>query len=55
MNEIIPATADQKTYENIRAVLAESRSKVLTAINSAMVQVYWEIGREINDAEGDAE
>jgi len=51
--EVMPFEADQKTYENIKAVLAESRSKILTAINSAMVQVYWEIGREINDAIGE--
>jgi len=51
--EVMPFEADQKVYENIRAVLAESRSRVLSAINSAMVQVYWEIGREINDAVGE--
>ena len=51
--EIIPLEADEKTYENIRITLADSRTKVLTAINSAMVQVYWDIGREINDAIGE--
>jgi predicted nuclease of restriction endonuclease-like (RecB) superfamily len=51
--EIMPPVADQKTYESIRAVLSEARSKVMSAINSAMVQSYWEIGREINDAIGE--
>jgi len=52
-SEAMPIDTDQKTYENIKNVLAESRSKVMAAINSAMVQVYWEIGREINDAVGE--
>jgi len=43
----------QQTYENIKTVLAESRTRVLSAINATMVQVYWEIGREINDAVGE--
>ena len=51
--EIMPLEADEKTYENIRITLADARTKVLTAINSAMVQVYWDIGREINDAIGE--
>ncbi|MCL2603933.1 MAG: PDDEXK nuclease domain-containing protein [Defluviitaleaceae bacterium] len=50
--KVMPFTADQKIYENIKAVLTESRSKMLTAINSVMVQVYWEIGHEINNAIG---
>ena len=45
--------ADQKIYENIRTALAEARLKVVSVVNSAMVQVYWEIGREINEAVGD--
>ena len=51
--QIISLEADKKIYENIKAVLAETRSKVVSAINSAMVQVYWEIGREINEAVGE--
>ena len=51
--EIMPLEADEKTYENIKAVLVETRTKVVSVINSAMVQVYWDIGREINDAIGE--
>ena len=51
--EIVPLEADEKTYENIKAVLVETRTKVVSVINSAMVQVYWDIGREINDAIGE--
>ena len=51
--EVMPLMTDIQTYENIKTVLAETRSKVANAINSAMVQVYWEIGREINEAIGE--
>ena len=51
--EVVLFEADQRTYENIKTALVESRSKVLSAINSAMVQVYWDIGREINEAIGE--
>ena len=51
--EVMPPMADSQTYENIKTVLAETRSKVASAINSAMVQVYWEIGCEINEAIGE--
>jgi len=51
--EVMPLAADDKVYENIKTVLADTRSKVVSAINSAMVQVYWEIGREINEAVGE--
>ena len=51
--EAMPRESDQKTYENIKAVLAKSRSRVLNTINSAMVYAYWEIGRQIAEAVGE--
>ena len=51
--EVSPIATGHQTYENIRAVLAESRTKVMNVINSTMVQAYWEIGREINEAIGE--
>ena len=42
-----------KTYENIKTMLSEARSKVVNTINFVMVQVYWEIGREINNVIGE--
>ena len=44
---------DLLIYENIRMALAEARSKVVSTVNLAMVKVYWEIGKEINEAVGD--
>ena len=40
-------------YDNIRSVLATARQKVYSAVNSAMVEAYWEIGRQIEQAIGD--
>ena len=51
--EAMPTVNDQKTYENIKAVISGTRREAISAINSAMVHTYWEIGREINDAVGE--
>ena len=40
-------------YESIRSCLADARMKAFTAINTAMVQAYWEVGQEIAAAIGD--
>ncbi len=45
--------AEAKVYEVIRTALADARTKVVVAVNSAMVGVYWEIGRQINEAVGE--
>lgn len=55
-NEIQKITSDaseSQIYESIRTALAEARTRVFNAINSAMVTAYWEIGREISEAVGD--
>jgi len=44
---------DSDVYQNIRAILAQARSKAYAAINFAMVEAYWEIGRQIEQAVGD--
>jgi predicted nuclease of restriction endonuclease-like (RecB) superfamily len=51
-NEALPTRADlQKTYEQIRSILAEARRRAHRAINTAMVTAYWEIGRLIVEQE----
>ena len=42
---------DNTVYDGIRAVLAKARQKVYTAVNFAMVEAYWEIGRQIMEAQ----
>ena len=40
-------TEQSKTYTNIRKSIISAQSKIYTAVNSAMVQAYWEIGEQI--------
>jgi predicted nuclease of restriction endonuclease-like (RecB) superfamily len=44
---------EAKVYEAIRTALAEARSRAYSAINTAMVLAYWEIGRQISEAVGE--
>jgi hypothetical protein len=50
-----PVTGELNTsiYRGIRNTLAEARSKAYSAVNSAMVEAYWEIGRQIDEAVGE--
>ena len=43
-----------ETYSEIRAILAQARGKVVAAVNFAMVEAYWNIGRIIVEKQGDA-
>ena len=53
-NNLIPKeVSDNEVYELIRTALAAARTKVVVAANTAMVGVYWEIGRYINEAVGE--
>ncbi len=49
MADIIPA--EDTIYQSIRTVLTAARQKVYTAVNSAMVETYWDIGRQIMEAQ----
>jgi hypothetical protein len=51
--QALSAGSDSKVYEAIRAALAEARASVVVAVNSAMVGVYWDIGRQIAEAVGE--
>jgi len=44
---------DAGVYRGIRDTLAQARTKVYNAINSAMVEAYWDIGQQIENAVGD--
>ena len=43
----------EESYKIIRNSVLTAQSKVYTAVNSAMVQAYWEIGQEIYKACGE--
>ena len=40
-------------YQVIRDILSQARKKVYTAVNFAMVESYWEIGRLIEESVGE--
>lgn len=41
-----------KIYENIRNTIAEAQKKVYTTVNFVMVETYWNIGKQICEAQG---
>lgn len=49
----LSAQSDTQVYEAIRTALEDARKKVVVAVNTAMVGVYWEIGRQISKAVGE--
>jgi predicted nuclease of restriction endonuclease-like (RecB) superfamily len=51
--ESLPADSTVHVYEAIRSTLADARTKVVVAVNSAMVLAYWEIGKQIAEAVGE--
>jgi len=51
--QMIAGDSESKVYENIRNTLADARTKAFSAVNSAMVLAYWDIGRQISEAVGD--
>ena len=44
---------DANIYKGIRDTLAQARTKVFASINFAMVEAYWEIGCQIEEAVGE--
>lgn len=46
-----PVVTLDKVYEQIREILANARTQAYRAVNFAMVQAYWEIGRVIVEEE----
>ena len=47
------AKSDADVYESIRSIFAEARKNAGVAVNSEMVNAYWEIGRGIAETVGD--
>lgn len=42
---------DANIYQNIRTILAQARAKAYAAINFAMVEAYWDVGRQISETQ----
>lgn len=49
MNELRPP--EEHLYDRIAGILDEARARVARTVNTAMVQAYWHIGREIVEVE----
>ena len=54
INEINPTDVEQ-TYQSVRGYVVEAQQQVYRAVNSAMVEAYWKIGKEIYEACGENE
>ena len=54
INEINPEEVEQ-TYRSVRGYVVEAQQNVYHAVNSAMVEAYWKIGKEIYEACGENE
>lgn len=52
MNEIENINNFDSLYCDIKRVLYEARTRVISAVNSAMVVAYWNVGKLIFDAQG---
>ena len=48
----LPVKSESSVYKSICLHISEARTKSFNAINTAMVQAYWEIGKEIANAVG---
>lgn len=46
---------DKNIYESIRVAVAEAQKKVYTTVNFVMVETYWNIGKQIYEAQGENE
>ena len=46
---------EQETYDTVREYIVAAQKKVTVAINSAMVEAYWNIGKRIYEACGESE
>lgn len=51
--EYVDSQREEKVYSSVRETLEVARGKVERAVNSAMVEAYWEIGRQIVEATGE--
>ncbi len=47
--------ADDNVYERIRSEVEKARQKVYAAVNFTMVETYWNIGKQIYEAQGENE
>ncbi len=47
--------SENNIYENIRHTVTEAQQKVYSTVNFVMVETYWNIGKQIYEAQGENE
>ena len=47
-------SVENELFKNVRAILAKARAAVYVAANTAMVEAYWNVGRQIVEKQGGA-
>ena len=52
MDQLYDSAPDEAVYRSVRITLESARAKAAAAVNDAMVSAYWEIGRQIAEAQG---
>lgn len=53
MDDIIKAQDQEGAYKTIRGYVINAQQRVYTAVNAAMVETYWNIGKEIYEVCGE--
>lgn len=51
-HQITSSEISDNVYTQIKQILLQARAKVLTTVNTAMVQAYWHVGKLIVEAQG---
>lgn len=54
-HQITSSEISDNIYGQIKQILLQARAKVLTTVNTAMVQAYWHVGKLIVEAQGGEE
>lgn len=49
--EVVELT-EKELYKTVRAIIAKSRATIYVAANAAMLEAYWNVGREIVEKQG---
>lgn len=55
MSNIINPVEVEQTYHSVRGYVVETQKQIYRSVNSAMVEAYWKIGKEIYEACGENE
>lgn len=45
--------SENSIYENIKLTVEQARQKVYATVNFMMVETYWNIGKQIYEAQGE--